>query len=74
MSDPTPQVLGEESASGIRYLVDPRVVEGTRWITGANTAGHHVYDLVAGRDFTGDGVIDVPHTEVSHDQEADSPI
>lgn len=53
-----PQVLGEKSASGIRYLVDPRVVKGTRWITGANERGHHVYDLVAGRDFTWDGVIE----------------
>jgi prolyl-tRNA synthetase len=53
-----PQVLGEESASGIRYLVDPRVVTGTRWITGANVAGHHVFDLVAGRDFTPDGTIE----------------
>ncbi len=33
-----PEALGEESASGIRYLVDPRVVEGTRWVTGANVA------------------------------------
>jgi prolyl-tRNA synthetase len=53
-----PQVLGLESKSGIKYLVDPRVVRGTRWITGANTRGNHVYDLVAGRDFTWDGVIE----------------
>ncbi|MGD9954848.1 MAG: proline--tRNA ligase [Candidatus Nanopelagicales bacterium] len=53
-----PQVLGEESASGIRYVVDPRVVEGTRWITGANEHGKHVFDLVAGRDFTPDGTIE----------------
>ncbi len=53
-----PQVLGDKSQSGIRYLVDPRVVNGTRWITGANKPGHHVYDLVAGRDFTWDGVIE----------------
>lgn len=53
-----PQVLGESSASGIRYLVDPRVVAGTRWVTGANAAGRHVYDLVCGRDFTADGVIE----------------
>jgi prolyl-tRNA synthetase len=52
-------VLGKESASGIRYLVDPRVVEGTSWVTGANLADHHVVNLVAGRDFTADGVIDV---------------
>src|SRR3954468_10368045 len=53
-----PQVLGSEGKSGIRYLVDPRVVPGTRWITGANEAGKHVFDLVAGRDFSWDGVIE----------------
>ncbi|QYJ05559.1 proline--tRNA ligase [Nocardioides panacisoli] len=53
-----PGVLGEESASGIRYLVDPRVVSGTRWVTGADVAGSHVLDLVAGRDFTPDGTIE----------------
>jgi prolyl-tRNA synthetase len=51
--------LGKESASGIRYLVDPRVVAGTAWVTGSNVADHHVVNLVAGRDFTADGVIDV---------------
>ena len=39
-------VLGEESATNIRYLVDPRVVTGTRWVTGANVDGQHVIDLV----------------------------
>lgn len=53
-----PEVLGESSASGIRYLVDPRVVTGTRWVTGANVEGKHVIDLVAGRDFTPDGTIE----------------
>jgi prolyl-tRNA synthetase len=53
-----PAALGEKSASGIRYLVDPRVVEGTRWVTGANVEGSHVVDLVAGRDFTPDGTIE----------------
>lgn len=53
-----PGVLGEKNASGIRYLVDPRVVEGTRWVTGADTPGQHVIDLVAGRDFTPDGTIE----------------
>ncbi|GAB3259025.1 proline--tRNA ligase [Alteromonas gracilis] len=51
-------VLGEESETGIRYLVDPRVVTGTRWVTGANVAGQHVIDLVCGRDFTADGTIE----------------
>lgn len=53
-----PGVLGEESASGIRYLVDPRVSEGSRWVTGADASGRHVLDLVAGRDFTADGTIE----------------
>ncbi|WP_240341192.1 proline--tRNA ligase [Nocardioides sp. SYSU D00038] len=53
-----PGVLGEKGESGIRYLVDPRVVEGTRWVTGANVGGSHVIDLVAGRDFTPDGTIE----------------
>ncbi|WP_133871003.1 proline--tRNA ligase [Ilumatobacter fluminis] len=52
-----PGVLGSESASGIRYLLDPRVVEGTQWITGADVNGKHVMNLTAGRDFTADGVI-----------------
>ncbi|HVK45591.1 MAG TPA: proline--tRNA ligase [Micropruina sp.] len=54
-----PEALGENSVSGVRYLVDPRVVTGTRWVTGANEYDTHVVDLVAGRDFTPDGVIDV---------------
>src|SRR4051794_11130797 len=53
-----PAELGEKSESGIRYLVDPRIVEGTRWVTGANVHGSHVLDLVAGRDFTPDGTIE----------------
>jgi prolyl-tRNA synthetase len=53
-----PGVLGEKGASGIRYLVDPRVVEGTRWVTGADEPGRHVLDLVVGRDFTPDGTIE----------------
>ncbi|HYO34542.1 MAG TPA: proline--tRNA ligase [Geodermatophilus sp.] len=53
-----PQVLGKDSASGIRFLVDPRVVPGTRWITGANEPGRHVFDLVAGRDFSWDGTVE----------------
>ncbi len=55
----TGAVLGEESATGIRYLLDPRVVDGTRWITGANIDQKHVHSLVAGRDFFGDGFVEV---------------
>jgi prolyl-tRNA synthetase len=53
-----PGSLGEKSESGIRYVVDPRIVEGTRWVTGADVHGSHVIDLVAGRDFTPDGTIE----------------
>ena len=56
---PSGPVLGEESTTGIRYLVDPRVVEGTAWVTGANEHEKHAYSVVAGRDFTPDGVIDI---------------
>jgi len=44
--------------TAVRYLLDPRVVTGTRWITGANVEGRHVFDLVAGRDFTADGTVE----------------
>jgi prolyl-tRNA synthetase len=53
-----PAALGADSRTGIRYLLDPRVVDGTSWITGANEPGRHVFDLVAGRDFTGDGTVE----------------
>jgi prolyl-tRNA synthetase len=53
-----PEVLGEQAKSGIRFLLDPRVVNGTGWVTGANVQGQHVIGLVAGRDFTGDGTIE----------------
>ncbi len=51
--------LGEEAIAKVRYLVDPRVVTGTAWITGANQVDTHMVDVVAGRDFTPDGVLDV---------------
>lgn len=44
--------------NGVRYLVDPRVVDGTSWITGADEPGRHVVGLVAGRDFVPDGTIE----------------
>lgn len=55
---PEGPVLGAESVTGIRYLVDPRVVDGTEWITGANLDEKHVFGLVAGRDFVADGTIE----------------
>jgi prolyl-tRNA synthetase len=44
---------------GIKYFVDPRVVEGTAWITGANQDQKHVFDYVMGRDFEADGIRDI---------------
>ena len=52
-----PGVLGESNSSGIRYLLDPSIAEGSAWVTGADEAGKHVIDLVHGRDFTADGTI-----------------
>ncbi len=56
---PSGPALGETSSTGIRYLLDPRVGDGTSWITGANEPEKHVYHLVAGRDFVGDGRADI---------------
>ncbi|ART70944.1 proline--tRNA ligase [Mycobacterium dioxanotrophicus] len=50
-----PKALQE---NGVRYLVDPRIVAGTAWITGADAPNKHVVGLVAGRDFTPDGTIE----------------
>ncbi len=52
-----PEVLGAYRASGIQYLLDPRIAEGSAWVTGADEPGRHVIGLVAGRDFTGDGIV-----------------
>ena len=46
------------SATGIRFFLDTRVVDGTEWVTGANEHEKHVFGLVAGRDFATDGHIE----------------
>lgn len=51
-----PQGLADH---GVKVLADPRVAEGTNWITGANEEGKHIVDVVAGRDFQIDGICDV---------------
>jgi prolyl-tRNA synthetase len=53
-----PGALGIERSSGIRFLVDPRITVGSRWVTGADQQGRHVVDLTLGRDFTPDGTIE----------------
>ncbi|PAT07136.1 proline--tRNA ligase [Corynebacterium hadale] len=45
-------------ANGVRVLADPRVVEGSSWITGADAPQKHVVGLVAGRDFTVDAFVE----------------
>ncbi|MDO4917400.1 MAG: proline--tRNA ligase, partial [Rothia sp. (in: high G+C Gram-positive bacteria)] len=55
---PDAKLLGVDSETEIPYFVDPRIVSGSAWITGANEAGKHVYNLVFERDFEADGVIE----------------
>jgi len=43
-----PQLLAE---IGIRYVVDPLVVPGSAWVTGANVQDQHAAYVVRGRDF-----------------------
>jgi prolyl-tRNA synthetase len=49
-----PQVLAELK---IRYLLDPLVVPGSAWVTGANAPGQHAINVVRDRDFIADGEI-----------------
>ncbi|HEX7105678.1 MAG TPA: proline--tRNA ligase [Acidothermaceae bacterium] len=49
-----PQILKE---IGLRYLVDPLVVPGSSWVTGANEQDRHAAFVVRGRDFEPDGEI-----------------
>lgn len=52
------QMLGTDSHTGIPFFVDPRIVPGSTWITGANEDQKHVFGLVAERDFSWDGVLE----------------
>lgn len=53
------QFLGEKAQSKLRYLLDPRVPQGSSWITGANQDQKHVWFLTYGRDFSADGIADI---------------
>ena len=53
-----PGALGADKPAGIRYLLDPRIVDGTQWVTGADQPGRHVLYLTAGRDFVADGTVE----------------
>jgi prolyl-tRNA synthetase len=43
-----PQILAD---IGVRYVVDPLVVRGSSWVTGANEKDRHAAFVVRGRDF-----------------------
>ena len=43
--------IGPQGLEGIRYVVDPLVVRGSAWVTGANEPGRHAVNVVLGRDF-----------------------
>ncbi len=47
-----------EAIGSVRYLVDPRVVEGTSWVTGGDESLKHAIHVVMGRDFQVDGTIE----------------
>src|SRR3954470_15722099 len=47
-----PQLLADV---GVRYVVDPLVVPGSAWVTGANAEGKHAAYVVRGRDFEPSG-------------------
>ncbi|HWG24482.1 proline--tRNA ligase [Actinospica sp.] len=49
-----PQGLAE---AGYTYQVDPLVVPGSSWITGANEEGRHAAHVTYGRDFAPEGAI-----------------
>jgi len=47
------------TGGAVRFLIDPRIVPGTSWIAGGNVPDTHDFGLVAGRDFTADGTVEV---------------
>ena len=70
-----PMVLGPQAeAAGVknpaRYFVDAHVVKGSAWFTGADEDEVDYYNLVYGRDFEADGVVEaveVRHGDMSPD-------
>ncbi|MFI6807269.1 proline--tRNA ligase [Streptomyces luteogriseus] len=51
--------VGPLGLEKVTYIADPRIAPGTAWITGANKAGTHTKNVVAGRDFEVDAYVDV---------------
>jgi prolyl-tRNA synthetase len=48
----------DAKANGITVYADPRIAQGTSWITGANAKDKHARNVVAGRDFEIDHYIE----------------
>ncbi|OZG68665.1 proline--tRNA ligase [Bifidobacterium eulemuris] len=62
--------IGSAEDTAIRYFIDAHVAKGSAWYTGADEAGVDYYDLVYGRDFAADGVVEaveVRHGDMSPD-------
>ena len=57
-----PQAVPSGLPEGLRYVVDPLVVRGSAWVTGANEPGKHAANVVMGRDFEPSAVL--PAAEV----------
>ena len=58
-----PMALGPQAkAAGVErpveYYLDAHIAKGSAWVSGANTVGRHTLNLVYGRDFVADGVIE----------------
>ena len=59
-----------ETGDALRYLIDAHVVKGSAWFTGADENEVDYYNLVYGRDFKVDGVVEaveVRHGDMSPD-------
>ncbi|WP_235606996.1 proline--tRNA ligase [Bifidobacterium criceti] len=47
-----------DADDALRYFIDAHVAEGSAWFTGADEQDVDYYDLVYGRDFKADGVVE----------------
>ena len=59
-----PQAEAAGVKNPVRYLIDAHVVKGSAWFTGADENEVDYYNLVYGRDFKADGVVEA--VEVRH--------
>ena len=60
----------DEADGVLRYVIDAHVARGSAWFTGADEEGVDYYDLVYGRDFEADDVVEaveVRHGDMSPD-------